>query len=158
MEEGSQAQNLKWGRRWTRTLVLLILYFPITSHLFCLNQEFMFFESEEFESDENIPFFSDFLFNVPHRRVEIHSLCLSGSALGRAAWDELPLLYKHLSHSVFQNTVQCSYLLDHPWLLFCLSNSLNIYPVLLFIVSFLFMCMPISSVWLLTSLRRGTLA
>lgn len=156
-EEGSQAYNLKHGRPWTRTSVLLSLNFPITSHLFCLIQKFTFLESEEFESNKNIPIFSVTSFLTCLTEEWRYTDYVSQDLLWLRCL-RCTLLYKYLSYSVFQDTAQCSYLLDHSCLFFCLSNSLNIYPILLFIVSYLFICMPISSMWPLTSLCRGTIA
>lgn len=52
--------------------------FPIMSHLFCLHQEFMFFENKNINLTKISPFFGSFISNVSYIQMEIYSSCLWG--------------------------------------------------------------------------------
>lgn len=106
MEKCSQDQNLKHGWAWTGTSSFDFI-FPIMSHLFCLHQEFMFFENKNINLTKISPFFSSFISNVSYIQMEIYSSCLWG-----LLWSDPPE-----KHSLFVQAVQSFCLSRHNWML-----------------------------------------
>lgn len=131
--------------------------YPIMSHLFCLHQEFTFFENKNISLTKISPFFSYFVSNMSYLQMGIYSPCLWG-----LLWSDLPEKHSFFctSSSIIlscktQLKAHIFYraLLDRPmWSsTVLLSNFLGIYPILSFIVIYLCMLMPISSIWLIMS-------
>lgn len=81
--------------------------FPIMSYLFCLHQEFMFFENKNINLTKISPFFSSFISNVSYIQMEIYSSCLWG-----LLWSDPPE-----KHSLFVQAVQSFCLSRHNWML-----------------------------------------